>query len=71
MYFYGKESLKVNHHTTKFRGDKHCGGWDKMFLLRHVIAQDDVMKGPCDFMSRSPLRWASILPISVAIGTVV
>ena len=42
-----------------------------MILVCHVILEDPVIKGPCDFMGRSLPREVTILTSSMAIGTVV
>ena len=48
------ELLIVCHNPAKFGGHKHCGSRSIMFLVCHVISQDHVIKGLCDFMDKSP-----------------
>ena len=43
----------------------------EMFYFCHVISQDQIIKGPCDLMSRSPSSYFTTLPNLVAIGTIV
>ena len=45
----------VSQHPTKFGSHIHSGIGDVTFLVCHVILQDYVMKGSCDFMGGSPL----------------
>ena len=40
-----------------------------MVLVCHVISQDHVVKGSCDFMGRSPSNEVPFLPSFVVIGT--
>ena len=40
----------ISHHSTKF------GGANIMGLVSQMISQKHVIKGPCDFMGRSPSR---------------
>ena len=42
-----------------------------MVLVCHVISQDHMVKGSCDFMGGSPLWYVATLPSWVAIGIVV
>ena len=42
-------------HPAKFGDHSHFGSAD-IFLVCHVIPQDHVIKGPCDFMDGNPLR---------------
>ena len=42
-----------------------------MVLVCHVISQDHMVKGSCDFMGGSPLWYVTTLPSWVAIGIVV
>ena len=51
-----------------FGGYRHCSSED-VILVCHVISQDHVIKGSCDFAGRSPTSY--ILPSLVALGTVV
>ena len=54
--FVVRSNLNVCHHPIKFGGHKHCGSEDITALLCHVISQDHVIKGSCDFMCRSPSK---------------
>ena len=49
-------------------GHRHCGSGDMMVLVCHVILQDHVVKGYCDFMARSPLKASHHLARLVAVG---
>ena len=42
-----------------------------MVLVSHVISQDHVVKGSCDFMGRSPSKKVTFLPSFVVTGTLV
>ena len=57
----------ISYHPAKFGGHRHCGSGD--MILVYVILQDQVIKGSCDFMGRSPSKKVTILPSLVAIGT--
>ena len=63
--------MKISYHHAKFGSDKHCGSGDIMILVCHVISHKQVIKGSCNFISRSPSRYVTILLCLVAIGTVV
>ena len=41
---------------SKFGGDGHCGGGDIMIGDFHVILQNHMNQGLCDFMNRSPSK---------------
>ena len=56
---------------AKFGGHRHCDSENIMILGYHVISQDHIIKGSCDFIGRNPSRYVMILPSLVAIGTVV
>ena len=49
-------ALQISHHSNKFRGYRHCASDDVLVLACHVILQDRMIKGSCDFMSSSPLQ---------------
>lgn len=49
-----QEPIKVNYHPVKFSGHRHSGSRDIMFLVCHVIVQDDVIKGSCDYIGGNP-----------------
>ena len=51
---YGWEPLKVSHHSPEIGGQCHCGSGNIIVLVCHVISQDQMIIGPCDFMNRSP-----------------
>ena len=51
---YGWKLLMVTHQFAKLGGYRNCGTGDIMTLGCHMISQDHVMKGSCDFMGRSP-----------------
>ena len=53
--------MKVSYRPAKFDGRRHCGSGDIMILVFHVILQNQVFKGSCDFMDRSTSRQVTIL----------
>ena len=61
----------ASHQFAKFGGYRHCDSENIMILGYHVISQDHIIKGSCDFIGRNPSRYVMILPSLVAIGTVV
>ena len=61
----------ASHQFAKFGGHRHCDSENIMILGYHVISQDHIIKGSCDFIGRNPSRYVMILPSLVAIGTVV
>ena len=63
--------MKISYRPTRFCGHRHCGSDNIMVLACHVILQDHVIKGSCDFIGRSPSRKIIIQPSLTAIGTVV
>ena len=44
----------LSYHPAEFGGHRHFVSGDIMILVCHVILQDHVIKGSCDFMSWSP-----------------
>ena len=46
----------MSYHPAKFGGHRHCDSWDIMVLTCHVMSQDHVIKGLCDFMGSVPSR---------------
>ena len=46
--------MKVTCNPGNFGGQSHSGSGD-MFLVYHMISQDHMIKGSCDFMSGIPL----------------
>ena len=44
----------MSHHPAKFDVHRHCGSEDIMALVCHMILQNHVTKGSCDFMDKSP-----------------
>ena len=74
MWFYGWESLTVDHQAANFSSFRQlqlCDSRDKANLIFHVILQDHVIEGPCDFMERRSSFYIPALPNSVATGIVV
>ena len=65
-----REIFMVYHHFAKFGGHSYCSSKD-MFLVCHVIKQDLIIKGSCDYNDRIPSRLVTILPSLVVIGTLV
>ena len=49
MRLYGQEPIKVGYHLAKFCGKLF------MFLVCHVILQNDLIRGSCDFFEWGPL----------------
>ena len=45
-----EEPLIVSRHPGMFGCYRHYGSRDKMVLVCHVILEDHVIKGYCDFM---------------------
>ena len=43
----------VSHHPAEFGGHKHSGSGDIMFSDCHVIEEDHMTKGSCDFIGGS------------------
>lgn len=41
-------------HPTNIGDHGHSGSGDIMFLVYHVISQEHVIKGSCDFMNEVP-----------------
>ena len=56
MVLVRQEPIKVDYHPAKFDSHRYCSSGDMMILVCHVILQDHVIKGACDFMDRSPSR---------------
>ena len=44
----------MSDHYAKFCGHSYSGSGVIMILVCHVISQDHVIKGPCDFMGGRP-----------------
>ena len=61
----------VRNHPAKFCSEKHCGSNDIMVLICHMILQDQLTKGSCDFMGRRLFWLVAVLPSLVAIDIVV
>ena len=53
---YGKELFKVTHDTTKFGDHRNCDIGAIMLIVFHMISEDHVIKGTCDFIGRSPSK---------------
>ena len=56
MWLYGEKPIQENYNFVKFGGHRHCASEDIMILVCHMILQDHVIKGSCDFIDRSPSR---------------
>ena len=56
MWLYGWDPIKVRYHSLNFcvRSRCHSGSGIIMTSVCHMILQDHVMKGLCDFMSGTP-----------------
>ena len=65
------QSLKVSHQPAKFGGISHFGSEDIMVLVSLVILEDQVIKGSCDFMCKSPPTKVTIQPSLVALETAI
>ena len=48
------EPFKASDNLTKFGCHRHCIRDNIMVLVYHMILQDHVIKGSCDFMGRIP-----------------
>ena len=66
-----KEPVKVTDHPTKIGGQKYCSSSRDMFLVCHVMKQNDLIKRSDDYNDRNPSKPVIILPSLVVIGTVV
>ena len=42
----------ISYHPAKYDGHEYCGSGD--IIVCHVILQDLMIKGPCDFIGESP-----------------
>ena len=62
--------MMINYCPAKFNGHAHCGSKD-MTLMCHVMLQDHVIKGSCDFMGKNQSRQVSIVPCFAAIATLI
>ena len=56
IWLYERRPLKISHHSGNFGGFKHSDIEDITIFDRHVISQDHVLKGLCDFMVRNPSK---------------
>ena len=65
----GHKSCEMGDIIFSLGGHRHYGSGDMMVLVYHLILQDHVIKGSCDFMGKSLSRYVTILPSLVAIGT--
>ena len=61
----------MSYHTAKSGGHSHSGSGVIKNLVCHVILQDHVVKGSCDFIGGSPSWYVTTLQSLVAIGIVV
>ena len=52
MWLYGWKSLKVSHNLATFCDHKHCSSGDTMFLVCHVISQNQIVIWLFDFMDK-------------------
>ena len=48
--------LAVCHHPDKFGDHRYFDNGDIMFMICHWTSRDQIFKGLCEFMGRSPLR---------------
>ena len=72
MWRYWQEPFKVGYHPAKSVSHRHSDNWDIVVLVCHVVSQDHVIKGSCDFIGRSPSRYhVTTLPSLMAIGTLI
>ena len=65
MQLYGQEPIKENYHLAKFDGHLRSGNGDIVFLICHMISQDYMIEGSCNFISKigkSSLMQVTILP---------
>ena len=61
----------MSYHSAKCGGHRFFSSRDIMIFICHVALQDHVIRALCDFMSRSPSSYVTILPSFVAVGTVI
>ena len=59
----------VCHQLVKFGGHRYCSSRDVIFLVCHMIKQENIVKG--EVKVEAPQKHVTILPKSVVIGTVV
>ena len=52
----GRSLSIASHYFAKFGDHRHCGSGDIMILGCHIIPQDYMTKGSCDFVGRIPPR---------------
>ena len=71
MLLYGQEPIKASYHPAKFSGYSYSGKGVIMVLVCHVILQDHVIKGSCNFMGGNPSWQVIALPSLVAIAVLV
>ena len=64
------KQLKISHHPANFGGHRHCNGGNVTVFVCHVNSED-VVKGSCDFVGRSPSWFVTTLPGLLAIWIVV
>ena len=71
MWVYRQERIKVSCHPVKFSDCSHSNSDDVLVLVCHVISQDHVIKGSCDFMERSSWSELTIPPSLLAIDALI
>ena len=57
----GRKPFTLSSPTVKFSGVKHCGSGAQLFIC-HVMLQDQMIKGSCNFMNGSPSQKATPSP---------
>ena len=60
----------VSRTAAKFRSNCHHGSGDIMALVCHMILQDHVIQGSCDFMGGTLSWYVTPLPSLVVTGIV-
>ena len=53
----------ICHYAYKSCDRKHCDGEDIMFLICHMTSREHMFEGLCEFMSGSPSRFVTMLPM--------
>ena len=53
MWLYGQEPIKVSYHLAMFCGHRHSGSRN-IFLVCHMILQNHLIRGSCNFLSGVP-----------------
>ena len=55
IWLNGWKPLTLGYHAANVGSFSHCGSWDIIFFISHVISRDDVFRELCDFIQGKPL----------------